>query len=511
MFYFDDLVFIFIFSIEYKYELNLIQYSTSMLGKYSTVLQRTARVVAVLQSHGVSSATKSIAPIDPSKGLATISLFVRFHSHISCRHPNAEAVMMRCKRETASALTTPTRIYFQDTVSSLSPDSRHKMANVISQSDLDNFRAWYERLKAHFQNIGYDDMVDVLEEMYDMGHWDSRLIHTYIKPLTAPYSKLESVETTAYLLSASKRSRLRTGEVKLTPDISDTAIQQTVAKVKKLEREVPQLSRFKTQGSLLLQLPGELRNDIYRLALHTEAGVIIRQDKKGFSLQTPALLRVCKQMRVEVSSFFWAETSVFVQICGDDWKLSLESLETVAAERMREIASIQCEWKLDDSEEAGLNTLLNTPGPFRIRNLTDCRINFAILYIHQVIRSRKLMLHMLRRGMRLDSISAVQEAPIESTIKFDEAGSRALLARHWRVTVDRERQVFLDAVRNYDASEEKRSSTQTELPASEDGSEIFEAKNQRQGAPMIGEGDTEDYPRSWEAYMDKFNSHPVTP
>jgi hypothetical protein len=65
----------------------------------------------------------------------------------------------------------------------------------------------------------------------------------------------------------------------------------------------------------LLSLPGELRNRIYRYALHSERGIEI--DKVRWSIHQPPLLKTCKTIRAEALRLFYMENKISTNI--HDW------------------------------------------------------------------------------------------------------------------------------------------------------------------------------------------------
>lgn len=69
-------------------------------------------------------------------------------------------------------------------------------------------------------------------------------------------------------------------------------------------------ARIDRSDSLLLRLPPELRNDIYRFALLETDRIEVMQDR---SMQ-PALLRTCCQLRKEASTIFNEENKFSIQV-----------------------------------------------------------------------------------------------------------------------------------------------------------------------------------------------------
>lgn len=70
-----------------------------------------------------------------------------------------------------------------------------------------------------------------------------------------------------------------------------------------------------TTSCRLLSLPGELRNRIYRYALHSERGIEI--DKVRWSIHQPPLLKTCKTIRAEALRLFYMENKISTNI--HDW------------------------------------------------------------------------------------------------------------------------------------------------------------------------------------------------
>ena len=65
----------------------------------------------------------------------------------------------------------------------------------------------------------------------------------------------------------------------------------------------------------LLSLPGELRNRIYRYALHSDRNIEI--DKARWSIHQPPLLKTCKTIRAEALRLFYIENKISTNI--HDW------------------------------------------------------------------------------------------------------------------------------------------------------------------------------------------------
>lgn len=65
-------------------------------------------------------------------------------------------------------------------------------------------------------------------------------------------------------------------------------------------------------GSRLLSIPGELRNRIYRLAIIEPDSIII--DRTSWASHQPALLKTCKQIRVEALPLFYVESKISADI-----------------------------------------------------------------------------------------------------------------------------------------------------------------------------------------------------
>jgi hypothetical protein len=70
-----------------------------------------------------------------------------------------------------------------------------------------------------------------------------------------------------------------------------------------------------TTSCRLLSLPGELRNRIYRYALHSERGIEI--DKVRWSTHQPPLLKTCKTIRAEALRLFYIKNKISTNI--HDW------------------------------------------------------------------------------------------------------------------------------------------------------------------------------------------------
>jgi hypothetical protein len=70
-----------------------------------------------------------------------------------------------------------------------------------------------------------------------------------------------------------------------------------------------------TTSCRLLSLPGELRNRIYRFALHSERTIEV--DKLRWPLHQPPLLKTCKTIRAEALRLFYTENKISTNI--HDW------------------------------------------------------------------------------------------------------------------------------------------------------------------------------------------------
>ena len=94
----------------------------------------------------------------------------------------------------------------------------------------------------------------------------------------------------------------------------------------------------------LLQLPPELRNCIYRLALATRLrkGHIIATDP-SFRSHLPPLLRTCSQINQEASSIYCAEAQ-FVYL---STRALLHVLDTFRPELRRALKQLQCYDSMD--------------------------------------------------------------------------------------------------------------------------------------------------------------------
>ncbi|KAF7189270.1 hypothetical protein HII31_09423 [Pseudocercospora fuligena] len=346
----------------------------------------------------------------------------------------------------------------------------HEMANTITQRRLAYFQGFIRFYQECMREEGKTSVASNMEEVLVMGQNDVRVVDVFIK-YVHQHTNLDSMEKWAFMMVASARRHLRKGsKADDAKAISEDAAEVVISENANRSHAAEHVFRFKTQDSPLLKLPGELRNDIYRLAVVEEPHIRIRHINKSLLLRTPALLRVCKQMRGEVSSIFWAETSISIEICGDDWKDSLKSLGTIAAGGLKDIKFIEVDYKLEDAEEDELQALLRGTGPFVAPYLGHPRCKLSGIYVSQMERSRELLLDLLKRGVSIESITAAQGPSINSGIKDDEPGIRALIARNWGLTFERERQTFLDAIKELDISRKERSAhplREAELAATE--------------------------------------------
>ncbi|CAK4034157.1 Hypothetical predicted protein [Lecanosticta acicola] len=66
----------------------------------------------------------------------------------------------------------------------------------------------------------------------------------------------------------------------------------------------------------LLELPAELRNDIYRLVLVPEDDAAVDIDANGYD--RPGLLSTCKQIYYEARKIFYAENKFMFLVAGFD-------------------------------------------------------------------------------------------------------------------------------------------------------------------------------------------------
>ncbi|KAK4613882.1 hypothetical protein CLAFUW4_09360 [Fulvia fulva] len=72
----------------------------------------------------------------------------------------------------------------------------------------------------------------------------------------------------------------------------------------------------------LLEMPPELRNRIYRFALVQHSQIFVCDD--GYDgLKTPALLRVCRQIRAEARSIYYIENKFSIEVPDPDPAVAL--------------------------------------------------------------------------------------------------------------------------------------------------------------------------------------------
>ncbi|KXT01876.1 hypothetical protein AC578_2158 [Pseudocercospora eumusae] len=333
------------------------------------------------------------------------------------------------------------------------------MLDVASQDDLTTFRARLD----HLLEL-YKDSVEIkreIEETFEIGVGDYRVVALWVIPPAT--TTLHAMETAAYRRVAITRGWIREGSWKA--HISDVAMQSLAAKAKDKGKGSTLLptkqSTIKTQASRLLRLPAELRNNIYRYALISKSGIVIK-DAAGEVHNPPALLRVCRQINKEAESIFWAENSFRLSLRYDDWQATLRTLEAMAGSNLQKIPSIECELVPDDLQKHCMEELVGvngTPYDVIVRDWDHVgHTHLGRLYNELMYLSRELLCALLAKGVKVKRVTAVREAAVEDTVSADEVGIKAMLARQWRLTMDRERKAFLDIIREHGASAEDRKS-----------------------------------------------------
>lgn len=329
------------------------------------------------------------------------------------------------------------------------------MLDVASQDDLIAFRAQLDEILER-----HGDKVVIkreLEEMFEIGARDYRLVALSVIP-RAP-TTLHAMEFAAYRRIAITRGWIREGSWK--PHISDIAMQSLAAKAKDKGKSnaLPPVkqSTFKKQASRLLGLPAELRNNIYRYALISKSRIALTDAAGGFR-DPPALLRVCRQISEEAESIFWAENSFCLSLHYNDWQATLRTLEVMAGPNLQKISSIECEWVPDDLQEENIKELVGVNGTPYDRIIHDeshvGHTHLGTLYNELMYLSREFLCALFAKGVKVEDVTGVREDAVEDTVSADEVGIRAILARQWRLTMDRERRALLDATREYGASAE---------------------------------------------------------
>jgi hypothetical protein len=104
------------------------------------------------------------------------------------------------------------------------------------------------------------------------------------------------------------------------PQLFSTLIQQPMPQpfppfTQQLMPQQPSDPTSATTSCRLLSLPGELRNRIYRFALHSERTIEV--DKVRWPLHQPPLLKTCKTIRAEALRLFYTENKISTNI--HDW------------------------------------------------------------------------------------------------------------------------------------------------------------------------------------------------
>ena len=130
----------------------------------------------------------------------------------------------------------------------------------------------------------------------------------------------------------------------------------------------------RSTSSPLLNLPAELRNTVYRLALTTDDAITINRDT--FS-QRIALLQTCRTIRDEATSIFYAESIFHLPLDGEQNAASLAWLE-LSRRNLTHIRSLvlrpglsEVYWKITLAPLAGKTLKRWEAGPFEQKINTD--------------------------------------------------------------------------------------------------------------------------------------------
>lgn len=101
-----------------------------------------------------------------------------------------------------------------------------------------------------------------------------------------------------------------------------------------------------TANASLLELPAELRNQIYREAVVIPDGVHIDlSDMNGPNTKQPALLHACRQIRAEAITLYYLENKFHITIPSEDGKRMLPFYRAAENHVTPCLISVCCGWK----------------------------------------------------------------------------------------------------------------------------------------------------------------------